>query len=83
MPSTLPTFPHRMQSYVGGVIASLAPRARIVPAVDPNAMSVDPAVVKHYLEDPLNFIGNVRSRTANELMQVRPHGLSWQPVQGP
>lgn len=69
-----------MQSYVGNLLAALAPRARIVPAVDPDAMSVDPAVVKHYKEDPLNFIGNVRVKSANEIMQVSVPGrlgLSW------
>jgi hypothetical protein len=69
-----------MQSYVGNVMAALIPRSRIVPAVDPNAMSVDPEVVKHYMEDPLNYIGNVRAKTGNELLQVGSAGLAWPPL---
>lgn len=33
-------------------------------------MSTDPEVVKHYLEDPLNVVGNVRARTGNEILKA-------------
>ena len=39
-----------MQAPVGGLMATLVPHARIVPAVRPEDMSQDPLVVKHYLE---------------------------------
>eukprot|EP00798_Chlamydomonas_sp_ICE-L_P010662 gene10662-12344_t len=59
----------RIQASIGNVLASLVPRARIVAAVRPEDMSQDPAVVQHYLEDPLNTVGNVCARTGNELLK--------------
>jgi hypothetical protein len=34
-----------MQAKMGGLLATLLPHARLVPAVDPKDMSQDPAVV--------------------------------------
>lgn len=59
----------RIQAPLGGLLAALAPRARIVPAVDPSMLSPDPACVAAYVNDPLNFVGPVRARTGNELLK--------------
>lgn len=59
----------RLQSKIGALLALAMPRARVVPAVRPEDMNPDPDLVKDYLNDPLNFIGPVRARTANELMK--------------
>ena len=45
--SSLPL--HRVQAKMGGLMAALVPKARIVPAVRPEDMSQDPEVVKDYL----------------------------------
>lgn len=59
----------RIQSKIGVILAMTIPRARIVPAVRPEDMSPDPETVKKYMEDPLNFIGAVRIKTAYELQK--------------
>lgn len=59
----------RIQAPLGGLLAALVPRARIVPAVDPSMLSPDPACVAAYVADPLNFVGPVRARTGNELLK--------------
>ncbi|CAL8470596.1 g10138 [Coccomyxa elongata] len=59
----------RLQAPVGGLLATLLPRAKIVPAVPMENLSNDPQVVKHFAEDPLNFVGDVRARTANEILK--------------
>lgn len=46
----------RLQAAVGSLLALLIPRAPLVPAVRPEDMSVDPAAVRAYLEDPLNIM---------------------------
>lgn len=53
----------RAQAPVSGLLGRLVPRARIVPAVRPEDMSPEPDVVKAYIEDPLNTVGNVPVRT--------------------
>jgi len=60
----------RIQAKLGGLLAAVVPRKRIVPAVRPQDMSQDPAVVKDYLEDPLVTHGNVCARTGNELLNA-------------
>ncbi|KAA6420475.1 MAG: alpha beta hydrolase, partial [Trebouxia sp. A1-2] len=59
----------RLQAPLGGLFASLVPRARLVPAVKPEDMSPDPKVVQDYVNDKLNFIGPVRARTGNEILK--------------
>ena len=67
-PHTAP-HPHpptlRLQAPLAGIISVVAPRARIVEAVRPEEMSQDPTVVRHYVEDPLNFVGPVRIKSAH------------------
>jgi hypothetical protein len=31
------------------------------------------SAMQAFVEDPLNFVGKVRSRTGNELLKVKPH----------
>ncbi|KAG2444677.1 hypothetical protein HXX76_001421 [Chlamydomonas incerta] len=59
----------RVQAAVGGLMSALIPHAKLVPAVRPEDMSQDPAVVASYLNDPLNTQGNVRTRTGNEMLR--------------
>ena len=59
----------RAQAPIGGLLSLLLPRARVVPAVDPKHLCRDQTVVAAYRSDPLNFVGNVRARTANELLR--------------
>lgn len=40
----------RLQAPLGGLLAAVAPRARLVPAVRPQDMSSDPATVEHYIK---------------------------------
>lgn len=58
----------RVQAAFGSLLAALVPRARIVPAVRVEDLSEDEAVREAYLNDPLTFVGNVRARTANEIL---------------
>lgn len=60
----------RVQAALGSLMASIIPRARIVPAVRPEDMNTDPQCVKEYLEDPLNTIGNLAARTGYETLQA-------------
>jgi len=59
----------RIQAPIGGLLSALVPKLRCVPAVDPKHLCRDPVVVEGYRRDPLNFVGNVRARTANELLR--------------
>jgi len=54
---------------IAKLIANIAPRAG-VQAIDPQAISSDPAVVKQYIEDPLVFHGKIHARTGVELLKV-------------
>ena len=63
----------RLQTPLAGLLATLLPRARIVPAVKGEDMSADPEAIKTMEEDPLNSQGNVRARTANELLKAFGH----------
>eukprot|EP00887_Chlorella_sp_A99_P002468 scaffold10.g2468.t1 len=60
----------KLQAAVGNLLAALVPRARIVPAVRPEDMNPDPACVQEYVTDPLNTVGNVCARTANETLKT-------------
>lgn len=60
----------RIQAPIGGVLSALVPRLRCVPAVDPKHLCRDAGVVEGYRRDPLNFVGNIRARTANELLRA-------------
>jgi acylglycerol lipase len=42
----------------------------MVPAVRPEDMSEDPAVVEEYLKDPMIYKGNVKANTGNEILNV-------------
>jgi hypothetical protein len=44
-----------MQAAVGNVLAALVPKAQLVPAVTPEHMSQDPAVVRTAPAPPSNF----------------------------
>ncbi|GLI70036.1 hypothetical protein VaNZ11_014774, partial [Volvox africanus] len=59
----------RAQAAVGTLLSFLIPHARVVPAVRPENLSSDPALVAEYVSDPLNTVGPVRARTANELLR--------------
>ncbi|GIL87499.1 hypothetical protein Vretimale_1615 [Volvox reticuliferus] len=59
----------RAQAAVGTLLSFLIPRARVVPAVRPEDLSSDPALVAEYVSDPLNTVGPVRARTANEVLR--------------
>ncbi|KAG2448537.1 hypothetical protein HYH02_006428 [Chlamydomonas schloesseri] len=59
----------RFQAAVGNVLAAMVPRAHLVPAVRPEDMSQDPAVVQAYLDDPLIPKGNVKAQTGNECLK--------------
>lgn len=63
----------RFQAMIGNLLAACVPRARIVPAVKPEDMHPDPAMVKAYVEDPLNIVGNIRARTGNEILHGFRH----------
>ena len=63
----------RLQTPLAGLLAALLPRARIVPAVKGEDMSSDPEAIKTMEEDPLNSQGNVRARTANEMLKAFGH----------
>jgi acylglycerol lipase len=58
----------RVQAAIGGLLAAMVPKARIVPAVKPEAMNKDPKKVEEYLNDPLNCPQPVAARTANETL---------------
>jgi acylglycerol lipase len=60
----------RVQAMLGGLLSSLFPTARIVPAVRPEDMSDDAASVEAYKTDPLNTIGPLPARTANETLRA-------------
>lgn len=60
----------RVQAMFGGLLSSLFPTARLVPAVRPEDMSDDVASVEAYKADPLNTIGPLPSRTAYETLRA-------------
>ncbi|KAK9829537.1 hypothetical protein WJX72_006371 [[Myrmecia] bisecta] len=60
----------RVQASIGSLLAALLPRARLVPAVPPEHISPDPDYVRDFVEDPLNYPGDVRCKTANEILKA-------------
>ncbi len=54
---------------VSKILAALFPALPLV-AFDIEGISRDPAVIKAYMEDPLNYTGKVRARMGRELMRV-------------
>lgn len=58
----------RVQAAVGGLMSALVPRAQLVPAVKPEDLHPDPKVVEAFKSDRLIFHGNLRARTANEIL---------------
>mmetsp|Transcript_16217 Transcript_16217/g.45203 ORF Transcript_16217/g.45203 Transcript_16217/m.45203 type:complete len:298 (-) Transcript_16217:1676-2569(-) len=60
----------RIQASMAGLLARMAPRAKIVPAAKPVDMSQDPEVVKAILKDPLNVHGDIRVKTSYTLMEA-------------
>ncbi|KAL4437215.1 hypothetical protein ABPG75_004354 [Micractinium tetrahymenae] len=60
----------KIQAALGGLLAAIAPRARMVPAVDPKDMNPDPKCVEDYCNDPLNTVGNLPMRTGNEVLKA-------------
>ncbi|CAL8467496.1 g7034 [Coccomyxa elongata] len=63
----------RLQAMVGNLLATAIPRARIVPAVRGEDMSADAATIRVMEEDPYNNLGNLRARTANEILKAFGH----------
>jgi acylglycerol lipase len=60
----------KVQAALGNILAAVVPKARIVPAVEPKFMNRDPEKVKEYVEDPLNTVGSLAARTANESLRA-------------
>jgi alpha-beta hydrolase superfamily lysophospholipase len=54
-----------LERRVAPLLSAIAPNLGVVP-LDPTAVSRDPAEVKKYVEDPLNFHGKIRARTGAE-----------------
>lgn len=54
---------------ISGLIAALLPKLP-VHAVDPEAISRDPAEVRKYVEDPLVYHGKIGARTGNEWLKA-------------
>jgi len=60
----------RVQAALGNILAAVVPKARMVPAAEPKFMNRDPEKVKEYVEDPLNTVGPLATRTANESLKA-------------
>ncbi|GAX72847.1 hypothetical protein CEUSTIGMA_g302.t1 [Chlamydomonas eustigma] len=56
------------QASIGDCLAGMCPYAKMVPAVRPQDMCEDPAVVEEYLKDPMIYQGNVKANTGNEIL---------------
>uniref|UniRef100_A0A383WFB9 Serine aminopeptidase S33 domain-containing protein n=1 Tax=Tetradesmus obliquus TaxID=3088 RepID=A0A383WFB9_TETOB len=67
------TYVLRAQAAVGNLLSSLIPRQKMVPAVKPENLHPDPAVVAAFKEDPLIFHGDLRVATGNELLRAMKH----------
>jgi len=59
----------RAQAVIGRALAACAPRARWVPAVRLEDMTDDRATLESYASDPWVQIGNVRCKTAYEILR--------------
>jgi alpha-beta hydrolase superfamily lysophospholipase len=58
-----------VQRVAGRVLSAVAPSLGVV-AIDPTAVSRDPAVVRDYDSDPLNYHGKLPARTVAELSKA-------------
>lgn len=54
---------------MGKILSKIAPKAGLL-ALDANAVSKDPAVVKAYVSDPLVYTGKVTARLAAEMLRA-------------
>eukprot|EP00775_Hariotina_reticulata_P010127 gene10127-10285_t len=60
----------RVQAALGNLLASVIPRHQMVPAVKPENLHPQQAVVQRFVSDPLVFHGDLRVRTGNELLKA-------------
>jgi len=60
----------KFQAQIGALLSMLTPSLEIVPAVRPEDMSKDPEMVKDYVNDPLNTVGNTKARTGQEVLSA-------------
>eukprot|EP00878_Enallax_costatus_P028579 GHUV01030877.1.p1 GENE.GHUV01030877.1~~GHUV01030877.1.p1 ORF type:complete len:232 (+),score=35.41 GHUV01030877.1:594-1289(+) len=60
----------RIQAQMGNLLSSIIPRAQMVPAVKPENLHPNPAVVQSFKDDPFIFHGDLRVQTGNELLKV-------------
>ena len=73
--------PGKLQRWLLRMVAILLPRLGIL-KLDPEGVSRDPNVVRHYIEDPLVFHGKMTARMASELfsamnaIQARATGIT-------
>jgi acylglycerol lipase len=58
-----------------GVLSAVVPNLGVV-ALDASSMSRDPAVVRDYDTDPLNYRGKVRARTGSEMLNATERALA-------
>eukprot|EP00879_Flechtneria_rotunda_P021007 GHRR01022129.1.p1 GENE.GHRR01022129.1~~GHRR01022129.1.p1 ORF type:complete len:174 (+),score=45.17 GHRR01022129.1:1279-1800(+) len=63
----------RVQAMLGNFLSTVIPKQKMVPAVNPNDLHPDPAVVKSFREDPLVCQGNIRVNTGNQLLKAMNH----------
>jgi acylglycerol lipase len=65
----IPEFVTKFTVFVGKVLSIIAPKTGLI-ALDSNAVSRDPEVVKAYVNDPLVFHGKTTARLSAELIQA-------------
>ena len=68
-----------IQRRLAGVLSAMAPNLGVVP-LDPTTVSRDPAEVKKYVEDPLNYHGKVRARSGAEIIAAVSRVVSGLPT---
>ncbi|NNF16858.1 MAG: alpha/beta hydrolase [Gammaproteobacteria bacterium] len=73
-----PLQPPLLQLLVVRLLSVVAPRARVL-GLDPAGVSRDPAVVKNYIADPLNYSGKVTARLVTELFSHMQQALDGAP----
>lgn len=74
IPDNVPKILKSMAKYVASVFPTLP-----TVALDVDGLSKDKQVVKHYLSDPLNYIGKVRARLGHELVEAGPKCMAIAP----
>ena len=65
-----PSFSNSVQLAIGSVLVHVAPRMTL-PAVDPAGLNKDPALVKEYIDDPLNTVGPLTLRSLISMIKAR------------